>query len=108
MLIYAYYTNLTPNDKALYAKCHSFHNDLYNDIFEILKKKLGPTYGIPYLRMFTIMNLSIRELRMVKDNLLPVGLDLDIDFKAYPGLIDHKHFFPPVRNQIKYPNLFLI
>ncbi len=61
------------------------------------------------LRMFTIRNLSIHELRMVKDSLLPVRPDLDIDFKAYPGLIDHKLFFPPIsfQNQIKYPNSFL-
>ncbi len=30
---------------------------------------------------------------MIKDYLLPVGLYLDIDFKPYPGLIDHKLFF---------------
>ncbi len=34
--------------------------------------------------------LSIRELHMVKDNIIPVALDLDIDFQANPGLIDHK------------------
>ncbi len=28
MLIYAYYTNLISHDKASYAKCHSFQNDL--------------------------------------------------------------------------------
>ncbi len=33
MLIYTYYTNLTSHDKALHAKCHSFHNDSYNDVF---------------------------------------------------------------------------
>ncbi len=109
MLCYAYYTNLTPKDKILYKKCHQFHNDLYNNIFEILTNTLGDINGIPHLRIFTIRKLSVCELCMVKDSLLRVGLDLDIDFKAYPGLIDHKRFFPPIsfRNQIKYPNSFL-
>ncbi len=104
MLTYAYYTILTPKDKSLYKKCYIFHNDLYNDVFEILKNKLGNIYGISHLRVFTI-----HELHVVKDSLLPVGLDLDIDFKVYPGLIDHKHFFPPIsfRNQITYQNSFL-
>ncbi len=31
MLIYAYYKNLTPSDKALFEKCHTYHNDLFND-----------------------------------------------------------------------------
>ncbi len=84
MLTYAYYTNLTSKDKLLYQKCHAFHNNPYNDVFEILKNKWGNIYGIPHLQMFTIQNLSIRELSMVKDSLFPIGLDLDIDFKAYP------------------------
>ncbi len=46
---------------------------------------------------------------MVRDNLLPVELDLDLDFKSYPGPIDLALFFPPVsfRNKIKYTNSFL-
>ncbi len=46
---------------------------------------------------------------MVTDNILPVGLDLDIDFKANPGLIDHKLFFPAISegNRFKYSNSFL-
>ncbi len=42
MLRYSFYTNLTPYDKALYAKCHSFHNNMYNDALKILMDKLGP------------------------------------------------------------------
>ncbi len=105
MLTYAYCTTLTPKDKLLYEKCHTFHNNLYNDVFEILKNILGNIYGIPHIRMFPIRKLSIHELSMVRDLLLPVGLDLDIDYKAYPGLINHKLFSPPIsfRNQIKYP-----
>ncbi len=61
--------------------------------FEILKKKLRNVYGIPHQCIFTMMNLSIHKRRMVKDNLIPVGLDLDINFKAYPGQIDYKLFF---------------
>ncbi len=109
MLTYAYYTNLTPHDKSLYAKCHSFPNDLDNDVLKILIDKFGSTYGIPHLRLFTILKLSIRELKMGRDNILHVGLDLNLDFKSYPGLIDHALFFLPVsfRNKIKYINSFL-
>ncbi len=109
MLIYAYYNNLTPSDKALFVKCHRYHNNLFNDVLKILKDKLEHIYGYPYLRMITIFNLSIHELKMVKANLLPVGLDLDIDFKSYPGLIDHKHFFPrdiSFTNKSRFSNSF--
>ncbi len=57
-----------------------------------------------------IFNLSIRELKMIKANLLPVGLDLDIDFKSYPGLINHKLFFPcdiSFTNKSRFSNSFL-
>ncbi len=50
MLIYAYYTNLTPPDKGLFEKCHTYHNDLFNDILEILKEKLELIWGwLPFL-----------------------------------------------------------
>ncbi len=65
MLIYTYYNNLTPTDKALFVKCHRYHNDLFNDVLKIMKDKLKHIYGYPYLRMITI-----RELKMVKANLL--------------------------------------
>ncbi len=118
LLIYAYYTNLTSKDKALFEKCHSHDNDILeiltdNDILEILTdiltEMLGPNYGFPHLIMITILKLPIRELKMVKTNLLPVGLDLDIDFKLYPGLINHKLFFPALSftNKSKFTNLFL-
>ncbi len=110
MLIYAYYNNLTLSDKALFVKCHQYHNDLFNDVLNILKDKLKHIYGYPYLRMIMIFNLSIREQKMVKANLLPVGLDLNIDFKSYPGLIDHKLFFPcdiSFTNKTRFSNLFL-
>ncbi len=84
MLVYAYYTNLTPPDKALFEKCHPYHNQLFNDILEILKDRLEHIYRYPHLRMITIFNLSIHELKMVKANLLLVGLDLGIDFKILP------------------------
>ncbi len=69
-------------------------HDLFNDVLKILKDKLEHIYGYPYLRMIMIFNFSIRELKIIKANLLPVGLDLDIDFKLCPGLIDHKRFYP--------------
>ncbi len=47
--------------------------------------------------------LSVRELHMIHASVLPVTLELNIDFKANPGLIDHKLF----HNQIKYSNSFL-
>ncbi len=60
--------------------------------------------------MITIFNLSIRELKMVKPNLLPVGLDLDIDFKSCHVLIDHKPFCPhdiSFTNKSRFSNSFL-
>ncbi len=109
MLIYAFYENLTKSDKILFTKCHTIHNTLYKEACKLLSLKLGPMYGTPHLKSFTLPKLSVRELRMVIDNILPVGLDLDIDFKDYPGLIDHKPFFPVIspRNQFKYSNTFL-
>ncbi len=97
MLLYAYYTNLTPTDKAFFKKCDAYHNQLFKDVLKILKEMLEYIYGFPHLRMVTIFNLSMRELKMVKATLLPGVLDLDIEFKSYPGLIDHKLFFPPIR-----------
>ncbi len=38
MLIYSYYNNLTA-DKALFEKCDTYHNDLFNDVLKILKEK---------------------------------------------------------------------
>ncbi len=61
MLVYAYYTNLTPIDKALYKKCNSYHNELFNDVLKILTENLGHIYGFPYLRMITILKLSIQN-----------------------------------------------
>ncbi len=40
MLIYAYYNNLTPSDKTLFIKSHTYHNNLFNDVLKILKEKL--------------------------------------------------------------------
>ncbi len=79
MLVYTYYTNLTPTDKALFEKCHAYHNQLFNDVLKILKEKLEHIYGFPYLWMVTIFNLSIRELKMVKADILPVGLSIFIE-----------------------------
>ncbi len=110
MLIYAYYNNLTPSNKALFVKCHRYHNNLFNEVLNILKDKLEHIYGYPYLRTIMIFNLSIPELKMVKANLLPVGLDHNIDFKSYPGLIDHKLFFPldiSFTNKSRFSNSFL-
>ncbi len=109
-LIYAYYNNLTPSDKSLFVKYHRYHNNLFNDVLKILKDKLEHIYWYPYLRMITIFNLSIRELKMVKTNLLLFGLDLDIDFKSYPSLIDHKFFFLSdisFINKSRFSNSFL-
>ncbi len=109
MLIYAFYQNLTKSHKVLFTKCHEIHNTLYQDTYEKLSLKLGPIYGIYHLKTVTLPKLSVRELEMVIDNILLVGLDLDIDFQSYPCLIDHKLFFPAIspRNQLKYSNSFL-
>ncbi len=52
--------------------------------------------------------MSVCELKIVIDNILPVGLDLDIHFQSYPGLIDHNLFFSAIspRDQLKYFNSF--
>ncbi len=81
------------SDKALSEKWHTCQNNLFNDVLEIFKEKLEHIYGFPYLRIITIFNLSIGQLNMVKANKLPVGLNLDIDFKSYPH---HKLFFPDI------------
>ncbi len=81
-----------------------------NDVLKILKDKLEHIYGYPYLRMITIFSLSIRELKMVKADLLPVGHDLDINFKLCPGLIGQKLFFPcdiSFTNKSRFSNSFL-
>ncbi len=86
---YAYYTNLSLSHKSLHRRCHTLHNNLYHIVFQILKKKFENVYSIFYIWKFIIKKLSVRELDMVKDNVLPVALDLDIDFKANQGLIYH-------------------
>ncbi len=45
MLLYTYYTNLTPTDKALFVKCQVYHNQLFKDVLEILKDKLEHIYA---------------------------------------------------------------
>ncbi len=100
MLIYAYYENLTKSDKILFTKCHTIHDKLYKEAYKLLSVKLVPIYGTPHMKSFTLTKLSARELQMVIDNILPVGLDLDIDFKAYTGLRDHKLFFPVISHTI--------
>ncbi len=109
MLIYAFYQNLTKSHKFLFSKCHEIHNNLYQDAYEKLSLKLGPIYGTYHLKTVTLPKLSVRELKMVIDNILPVGLNLDIDFQSYPGLINHKLFFPAISlcNQLKYSNSIL-
>ncbi len=109
MLIYAFYQNLTKSNKAMFSKCHEIHNILYQDAYQKLSLKLGPIYGTYHLKTVILPKLSVRELKMVIDNILPVGRDLDIDFQSYHGLIDQKLFFPVIspRNQLKYSNSFL-
>ncbi len=66
MLLYAYYTSLTPVDTALFEKCHSYHNELFNDILEILTEKLEHIYGFPYLRMVTFSNFPFTSSKWSK------------------------------------------
>ncbi len=42
-------------------------------------------------------SLTVRQLKMIIDNKLPVSLDLDIDYENSPGFIDPKIYF---QNQI--------
>ncbi len=41
MLEYAYYTNLSFANRCLFRRCHTLHNELYHDVFQILKNKLS-------------------------------------------------------------------
>ncbi len=110
MLEYAYYHNLSSTDKLLFQKCNIQHNELYHDVFQILKKKLvNNVYSIFHIWQSTMKKLSVHELHMVHDSLIPVALDLDIEIQANPGLIDRKLFFPAIsfHNQVKYSNSFL-
>ncbi len=109
MLIYAFYQSLTKSDKTLFSKCHTIHNTLYQDAYKQLSLKLGLIYRTHHLKSVTLPKLSVHELRMVIDNILLVGLELNIYFKSYTGLIDHKLFFPVIspRIQLKYSNTFL-
>ncbi len=109
MLKYAYYQNLTSSDKILHQKCHTRHNDLYYDVFQILKKKFVNVYSIFHIWLSVMKKHSVQELHMIRDSVITVALDLKIDFQANPGLIDHKLPFPTISytNQIKYSNSFL-
>ncbi len=49
MLEYAYCINLSPADKTLFQKCHTFQNELYHYVFQILKQKLVKIYSIFYI-----------------------------------------------------------
>ncbi len=54
-------------------------------------------------------SLTIRQLKMIIDNHLPVSLDLDIDYSAYPGRVNHKIFFstPNFTDCVRYSETFL-
>ncbi len=45
MLRYAYYENLTCTNKPLFQQCHTQHNELYHDVFQILKIKFVNIYS---------------------------------------------------------------
>ncbi len=81
ILEYAYYTNLSSINKSLFCKCHTFYNELYHDVFQILKQKLHKVYSIFYIWQSTLTELSVCELHIDRSSVLPVVLDLDIDFQ---------------------------
>ncbi len=86
--------NLTSDQKQIFQKCHRHRNDLYKRVLAILLIKLKCIYTLMELLYKVLDSLSIRKLKMVIDDCLPVSLDLDIDYRAYPGPVDHKIFFP--------------
>ncbi len=94
MLEYAYYNNLSLTDKCHFHKYHILHNEVYHDVFQILKHKFVNIYNIFYIWQTTMKKLSVPELHMICASILPVALYLGIDFQDNTGLIDHKLFFP--------------
>ncbi len=76
MLEYAYYENLSCLDKILYQKCHT----LQNDVFQILKKNFVNVYSIFHIWQSVIKTISVRELHMIRNSIIPVALNLDRDF----------------------------
>ncbi len=105
MLEYAYYNNLSFADKSLFHKCHTFHNELYHDVFQILKETFVNIYSIFYIWQTTMKKLLVCELCMIRASVLHVALDLGIDFQDNPGLISF-HLLV-LHDQITYSNLFL-
>ncbi len=100
-LVYAYYHNLASDQKLIFENCHRCHNDLYKQVLAILRIKLKGIYTLTELLNKVLGSLTIRQLKMIIDNRIPVSLDLDIDYSAYPGPVDHKIFFP-------IPNLLIV
>ncbi len=94
---YAYYSNLLPSEKSLYQRCHTLHNELYHEVFQILKHKFLNLYSIFYIWHFVLRKLSVSELYMVRANVFPVALDLDIDFQINPFLINFKLFLSNIK-----------
>ncbi len=86
--IYWYYLNLTPEAKLLHKKCHKIHNDLYAKAFKILNHKFEYTVS-QILKYLTVTNL-----KMIIVNIVPVSLDLGIDFGYLNGHTDLDLFFP--------------
>ncbi len=64
---YAYYNNLSLTDKCLFRKCHALHNELYHDIFQILKDNFVNIYSIFYIWQTTMKKLLVCELHMIHD-----------------------------------------
>ncbi len=65
ILEYAYYNNLSLADKCLFHKCHTFHNELFHDVFQILKDKFVNIYSIFYIWQTSKKKLSVCELHMI-------------------------------------------
>ncbi len=65
------YENPTKSDKILFTKSHTIHNTFYKEAYKQLSLKLGPIYGTHHLKSVTLQKMSVCELRMVIENILP-------------------------------------
>ncbi len=75
---FAYFQNLLPLEQCHYIQCHTNHNTLYEKACIIILHKLKHVYGTYHLETIVLPSLSVRQLKMVIDGIIPIGLDLDI------------------------------
>ncbi len=88
--------NLTPNAKLLFQKCYKIHNDLYAKAFKILKHKFEYIFTQNQIVSHILKYLTVTDLKIVIANIVPVSLDLGIDFGYLNGHNDLELFSPQI------------